>query len=222
MKFLMVDDDLEFLNLLTIKLKEEFNDIEIDSQKQFNDDYSYDVYFLDIDMSEDNGIEIAKRIKKADENKIVIFVTFCENMVFDALKSFPYYFLRKRYFDDELRILIQKLKRKIINSKIEIEYKNEVFFINVNDINYIKKDGNYVYVVCKQKIYKVKQPMKYFIKELPLSIFGIVYQGFIVHFDYVKEENDRYIVIKNNVKVYFSRGKRKDFFRNYIMYINIR
>lgn len=42
-----------------------------------------------------NGLEIARKIKQFNDDIIVIFVSFREDLIFEALQTFPYYFLRK-------------------------------------------------------------------------------------------------------------------------------
>ena len=94
MKIKIIDDDIQFINSLKSTLTGEFNHVFIDGSTSFVDEYDYDIYFLDIDMP-NNGLEIAKKIKQFNDDIIVIFVSFREDLIFDALQTFPYYFLRK-------------------------------------------------------------------------------------------------------------------------------
>ena len=97
MKIKIIDDDIRFIDYLTKKLKNQLDNVVIDGSTSFKNEYDYDLYFLDIDMPV-NGIEIARKIKSYNDNMIVIFVSFRDDLIFEALQTFPYYFLRKKYF----------------------------------------------------------------------------------------------------------------------------
>lgn len=65
-----------------------------------------------------NGLEIARKIKQFNDDIIVIFVSFREDLIFEALQTFPYYFLRKKYLQEELPIVINKIKKMLVNNKL--------------------------------------------------------------------------------------------------------
>ena len=59
----------------------------------------YDVYFLDIDMPELNGIDLGSRLQKyhAEDNApILVYVSNREDRVFETFKTRPLRFIRKR------------------------------------------------------------------------------------------------------------------------------
>ena len=75
MKIKIIDDDIQFMDSLKNTLTGEFDNVLMDSSTSFEDEYDYDIYFLDIDMPY-NGLEVARKIKQFNENIIVIFVSF--------------------------------------------------------------------------------------------------------------------------------------------------
>lgn len=95
MKIKIIDDDIQFMDSLKNTLTGEFDHVLMDSSTSFEDEYDYDIYFLDIDMPY-NGLEVARKIKQFNDDIIVIFVSFREDLIFEALQTFPYYFLRKK------------------------------------------------------------------------------------------------------------------------------
>ena len=109
MKIKIIDDDIQFIDSLKNNLTGEFDHVLINGSTSFDDEYDYDIYFLDIDMP-NNGLEIARKIKQFNDDIIVIFVSFREDLIFEALQTFPYYFLRKKYLKEELPIVINKIK----------------------------------------------------------------------------------------------------------------
>lgn len=219
MKIMIIDDDLSYVKYISECLYSYIEDVIIEGSNSFNRDYSYDIYFLDIDMPNVSGIDIAKEITLSNEESIIIYVSYREDLIFEALQTFPYYFLRKKYIERDLPIIIDKVKKKYITPKINIIYKTKEIQLSVNDIYYIEKDGQYSLVHTKKHIYKVKHTMKYIKEILPDTHFGIVSQSCIVNFKYVKYENIQYVIMNDEKKFYYSRGKREMFLENYFKYI---
>ena len=59
--------------------------------------------FLDIEMPDDNGMEFAKRIRKNDADKKIIFISSHEQYVFDSFAAQPFYFIRKTDFENGIK-----------------------------------------------------------------------------------------------------------------------
>ena len=92
MKILLVDDEkLQLIRLLNI-VKKVLPDSEILSYTnpvlafKENENNLIDVAFLDIEMPEINGIQLAKKLKKINPKINVIFVTAYDNYALDAYK----------------------------------------------------------------------------------------------------------------------------------------
>ena len=66
MKIKIIDDDIQFIDSLKNNLTGEFDHVLINGSTSFDDEYDYDIYFLDIDMPSSNGINIAKKIKSTN------------------------------------------------------------------------------------------------------------------------------------------------------------
>lgn len=218
MKIKIIDDDMQFIDYLTKKLKDQLDNVVIDGSTSFKNEYDYDIYFLDIDMPV-NGIEIARKIKSYNDNMIVIFVSFRDDLIFEALQTFPYYFLRKKYIEEELIIIIDRIKKLFINDKIDIYYKGSNISLEISKIFYIEKNGQYTHIVTENNIYVVKHSMKYYEKRLPIEMFGYVSQSFLANYHYVEKENNQYVLMKNNCITYYSRGRRKKFLDHYLKYM---
>ena len=102
----VVDDEPLFIDTLINKIADCCSSLKI---KYFVDKYSngydilenyksYHLIFLDIEMPSMDGIETAKTINESkgdSEIPFFVFITSHDEFVFDALKSFPYSFIRK-------------------------------------------------------------------------------------------------------------------------------
>ena len=80
------------------------------------DTVPFQIALLDIDMPELDGIEVGKRLRSKNETVEIVYVSECENRVFESFSVFPLGFVRKSNFlndiADIVRLYIRKYAKK--------------------------------------------------------------------------------------------------------------
>ena len=71
----------------------------------------YAVVFLDICMAGTNGIETARRLRQADPEVLIVFVTSSPEYVWDAFPVHPFDYLLKPYQEEKFVHLAAELRR---------------------------------------------------------------------------------------------------------------
>ena len=71
----------------------------------------YAVVFLDICMAGTNGIEPARRLRQADPEVLIVFVTSSPEYVWDAFPVHPFDYLLKPYQEEKFEHLAAELRR---------------------------------------------------------------------------------------------------------------
>lgn len=114
----------------------------------------FDAVFLDIDMPEMNGFELAKSLNEIDNNINIIFVSGKENMVFMSYEYRPFWFVPKSNMS-MLEFVVDRLVQKLYVNKnneksvsILIEPKKD-FVVDFEEILYFKTQDHYINVVLK-------------------------------------------------------------------------
>lgn len=166
---IIIEDDKEAMSLLEIYLKA-FPEIEI-IDKTINPQIGIrllkkkmpNIVFLDIDMPEVNGIEVAEVIKEYKLNTEIIFTTAHSKYAFKSLKVEPLDFLVKPFGPDEIISVVNryetKTKQKELdrqmdilirnnnnNPKIKLTTKFGIIFVNPEDIMLIQSFTNHSYI----------------------------------------------------------------------------
>ena len=95
----------------------------------------YDIYFLDIDMPNINGINIAEKINKFYQDSKIIFCSMRDDLVFDTHSVNSFFFIRKSNVESDLN----KAYLKLCNSNIRLNniYKCSDEIINYREIIYL-------------------------------------------------------------------------------------
>ena len=97
----------------------------------------YDIYILDINLNDINGIEVAKRIRESDNNAIIIFLTSHRGWMEEAFDVQAFHYL------------IKPIDRK----KLEGVFKKIVNYFSDRKILYYFKQGKKLYSIPYKNIY---------------------------------------------------------------------
>lgn len=114
------DDDEIFLSRLEKQIRAELQQLNVvgkivsytDSEKLLETKLHQTEIFLDIDMPEVTGMELAAKLEEQNPQAIVIFISNHEEAVFEAIHYKPFRFIRKAYLQAELSEALQSLKNR--------------------------------------------------------------------------------------------------------------
>ena len=150
------DDEKDFGNKLNEKVKticiknsiEYKSNIYSDGLSLMDNYEKYHLILFEIEMTLIDGISVAEHLNNIRSSDIpyVVFVTGRDNLVFKALKSYPYSFIRKTDIEDGLSDCIIKVYNRIksVNNTITIHSGRSDIIINTDEIIYLEKNKNYV------------------------------------------------------------------------------
>lgn len=181
----------------------------------------FDVVFLDIDMPEIGGFEIAEKIS---EKALIIFVTSHDELVFSSLKFRPFRFIRKTHLDDELpetlSSVIERVAKIKAEKKIEFQTKDSKIFLPADEIEYIEVYGHWLRVLVN-----AREPVECYgsLSEFEnlLAPLGFVrtYKSYLVNLKYVYSLEKTKVVMDDKTEIPLSRYKAaeiKEKFKEYL------
>lgn len=107
-----------------------------------------DVVFLDIDMPEINGFELAKQIIAKNKDVIIVFVSGYDHFVYQVFEFSPFAYLRKSHILDELPSVLMRISDKFDydNRTVSLLSVAGNIKLDTRNIVYISSEGNY-YIV---------------------------------------------------------------------------
>jgi len=101
------------------------------SGKEFLEKYqetAYDLVFLDIDIPDVSGIQIASGIRNKSSNPTLIFVSAHDNFVFESIHYAPFRFIRKADLlidtEEAIKSFCKQIKENERYITLELEEKN--------------------------------------------------------------------------------------------------
>lgn len=98
----------------------------------------YDLVFLDYDLPDINGLDVAKRMRQNGSKIVIVFLTAYDEYVFDSFAVEAFRYLVKpvsaMLMNDTLDHFVENYNR---NRKIFIPTSDASYFVNADDIIYI-------------------------------------------------------------------------------------
>lgn len=152
----IVDDEEKDLLYINKKIKEHFelknlkyNSVLYISAKQLlqeNKKNPFDVVFLDIDMPQLTGMDVATQLNIVSRKTLIVFVTNHDELVYKAYRFKAIGFIRKKYFDNEIGEMIDIILNEVCKNNHILNFydANSIIKIDLFDVLYIKSDDHYV------------------------------------------------------------------------------
>lgn len=189
-----------------------------------------DILFLDIEIGNDNGIDIAKIILSKMPNLIIIFISSYTQYVSRAFQISAFQYLIKPI---DKNILVEELQRaiekyKVQNMQIILHNQEEIAHINVMNIVYLESELKKVKIYEKNYgIHVIYGSLKEYWSTLKNYGFINCHHGFIVNMSYIRSiSNDTMsIVLKETdengfyISIPISKRRKKEVIEAWKKYI---
>ncbi len=182
-----------------------------------------DVLFLDIELSDTNGLDLAKQLRKDFPAIIIVFITNHPNYVFSCFESEPLNFLRKPLESLEFNKTFQRIIKKYreLHKSIPIKWQNDSINLEISDICYIEGYNRHlIFRLYNGESYEIVGRINEMYKVLQVYGFVKSHQGFIVNMLHIKSFGENEIYMKNGDSVLMSVRKRLSTKEAYTEYIN--
>lgn len=227
MKIAICDDDILICNQIEGIIKNKISTLEISCEvnvftqgKDVLNDI-YDLIFLDIEMSKEDGIEIKNQIGKRDIKTRIVFVTSHDEWMQKAFGINVIGFVKKPIHETEiiqyLEDVIFEIKQKSRN--IIVKTSKGLAKIYYNEIVYIEAAQKYTMVhMVMGNVELCDLSISEWEKILPDDTFTRCHRSYIANFEYVEKMSSS-IHLVNGDMLEVSRRKLKETRSKYMNYI---
>lgn len=191
---------------------------------------NFDVIFLDIDMPQINGFEIANIIKRKAIDSRIIFVTIHSEMVYKSFDYHPFYFIKKEPLGElpenvsnVVLKLMDSLKQKQILELLDTEGYRHI--TSYDKVVYIKSSGHYLnYNLVGEEKVTLRGSINDIEGKYSEYKFARIHKSYIVNLKYVKSMNLNFGKISMSVKdkdfrLSISRTYKESFEKRYFEYM---
>ncbi len=207
MKILICDDEQLYVNNIKkhIELYESEKglsfeiDTYTDAQKLLECTTHYDIAFLDVEIGNIKGTDVAKRLKTSNNYIIIFIITSYDKYLDEAMDLNVLRFIVKPIDAKRLYDGMDKAIGLINNNEITFKTRNDgIVTIHKNDIIYVEVKRKIVYVNTVEKQYIAREKMDFFKENLTSSYFAIPHISYVINFNFVKKFQRDKVQLKNN------------------------
>lgn len=183
---------------------------------EYEDDKTYDILLLDVEMKNITGIELAKRIRKDNNRAEIVFITSHFEFVGEGYEVDALHYLIKPILPDKLAQVLTKATEKLSVEppSVVISCDGETVKLYVNDIFYVESFLHYIVIHTKDKEYKIKENISTFQEKLSDDFFRI-HRSYIASLKHITQISRTSISI-GKIELPLSRGKYDNVNRAFI------
>ena len=220
----IVDDSREMVNVIEQLIKKSLKKCigELEFRKyakpillkyDLEEKEQYDIFILDIEMPEMNGLELAKYIRATREDAYIIFLT--SHMKY-AVHSYDfsiraYQYILKNKMSEMLPVVLERIIEKCREQEDQFYIiKTQVRFTRIRhrDIIHIYKDGKNTVFATQKENYRERESMERVLDKLGSDSFILIERGNIVNIEHIE-------TIKRN-EIYMDNGRVLEISRPHI------
>ena len=228
MNIAVCDDDKNIRELIGSKVKKQYEKANIvyftSGEEVLLWNETIDIIFLDIQMPGRNGMEIARQLRKKDENIVIIFVTAIEEYVYQAFDVGALHYIVKPINDKKFNEVLKRAIENCSRQKSK-EYENNHLMINNGGVHTKVMLDDIVYAEVfnrKVVIHKLDDELEYYGKMSDLEAvagesFFRTHRGYLVNFKYVVKYNATTIYLEKGT-VLMAKKNYPEFVKKYMKY----
>ncbi|OHQ46985.1 response regulator transcription factor LytR [Staphylococcus sp. HMSC070D07] len=246
MNILIVDDEplarneLHYLldNIPTVKHVEEAENISETLEHLLY--ASFDAVFLDINLMDESGIDLAEKIKKMQHAPYIIFATAHDTFAVKAFELNATDYILKPFEQQRIEQTIEKIARtkQYVNSsadqnKLEpqnhqninthtkqtvlpIEVDERIHVLNVEDIVAVTVNNGITTIHSVNQDYQTSEKLNYYEKKLPTTQFLKIHRSTIINKLHIKTVEHWFnytyqLTMTSDIKLQVSRSYMKTF-----------
>ena len=183
---------------------------------EYEDDKTYDILLLDVEMKNMNGIELAKHIRKDKNRAEIIFITSHFEFVGEGYEVDALHYLIKPISAEKLTQVLTKAAEKISVEppSVVISCEGETVKLYEADILYVESFLHYIVIHTKDKEYKIKENISVFENRVSDDFYRI-HRSYLVSLKHITRISRTSVNI-GNTELPLSRGKYDDINRAFI------
>jgi len=226
MKIAICDDDIEYIENLREKIRHHSEDHEIIEflsaeffLKQIYAGEYFDLLFLDVQMPDSDGWEIARELKQTKQKVFIAMVTVHGEHIYDCFGRVDW-FAPKPISQEKVWKILDSAQEQLYPIAFEFRTDKMSIALTAPEITYFEVKRNTLLVHSTSRCYEVRLSLKK-VKEMILGCqqFVQTHGSFIVNLDHYSGMDRAHVVLKNQEAIKLSRTYRRSFLSALAKYV---
>lgn len=185
---------------------------------RYEEDRSFDLLLLDIEMGQMSGVELARKIRQENRLVQIVFITGYMEYISEGYDVEALHYLIKPVTEEKFRTVLERAVQRLDSREkaLCLSMPGTVMRIPLREIRYLEVRRNYV-TVCGQEAWTVKKTLNELEKELDGSFFRTD-RSHIVNLHFVRKITRTQVILKDGGELPLSRKFYEEMNRAMIHY----
>lgn len=200
----IIEDEENFAQDLTEKIRNWFQVQHLEATVKWyssshhifftNSCLATDVYFLDISLKEENGVDIARKLREQNYKGHIIFLTGFQEYVFEGYSVRALDYLLKPIDPVKLDRDLKLITEEFSDQNYMVRTRSEIYKIPYKEILYISSNNHSIEIVTEKEKFRQMISLREVLAHLP-AYFQQCHRTVIVNMKAVTSFKDNWIIL---------------------------
>jgi DNA-binding LytR/AlgR family response regulator len=184
-----------------------------DFMTDWEENLTIDILFLDINLSDGNGILLAKKLRTINRNMIIIYISAFSEFVFETFETHPFDFLRKPFSTEQLLTVFSRAYQQLSEAQtIQIVQRNSSITLHHKDILYVESNNHMLHIHGVMQNYHIYGKLQDFSTQCANCNFSMlqIHQSYLINPVHIVEYHYTYVIMSDNKTLNISRKYQKE------------
>ena len=226
---LWIDDEIELLTPYIIFLEKKEYEVHTATNGQdaldMCEEHTYDLIFLDIEMSGIDGIKTAHMIRPKSRRSRIVYVTNHSELALQSYAVHPFDFVVKPFTKERIINVLRELMKYIADTVetdpvIQLKGIDGPLLLNLKNIYVFEYTGNRrITVYTKSEKHCIKGSLSDIISLINSESFTSPHKSFIVNMEHIDKLTGFTLYTTNGIEVPVAQKKLKEFHNEFSRFI---
>lgn len=185
----------------------------------YEDEKDYDILLLDIEMSDMNGVELAKRLRQENATVQMIFITGFPDFMAEGYEVSALHYLLKPVGEEKLFAVMDRAAKNCVKTEnyLLVTIEQTLKRIPVSSIIYAETFAHYVTLVTAEGEYQIRENTSALAEKLGED-FVRPHRSYLVNLRHVYSISKTEVLLDNRKAIPLSRYNYKEINQAFIQY----
>ncbi len=182
---------------------------------------TFSIVFLDVEMGDISGLDVARDIREKNKDVIIFFITSYINYVPDSFRLGAFQFLVKPINDDDFKKDFERALNTLrsMHTQYRIKWRDVNHVVEYKDIFYIEAYNRHLFIHEEENGYECIGKLQDECEKLKHYGFSRCHQGFLINLSKVRKIDKKSVVLNNGVTIPISRQYKQSLMQDFNLYL---
>lgn len=179
---------------------------------------SFDIVFMDIEMSAPNGFEVARKLAMKDPKPLIIFATKSSDYATRGY-GIAYRYLTKPISKEDFHTTIHAAIHEIERKHLTFTIKDATYVLRQEELLFAESYGHQIMLHCCKGTYETRGTLRELVEQLPAEYFAMPHKSYLVNLNAIQSASSTELILTDESKLPISRHRFSDFQRRFYRFL---